>query len=138
MDFTPSSPCPEDDTRTNGFSDLGSSLPSRLVVRLEAHTLGHILSYLEACFSRRNKSVTFCFPSRPFSCHFYSSQKEKSCVPVSYYILIPSKFEYVVQYIHPGKLRKLNRLKKVSMYTQCRLIFLFCFLYNWKDEGLFC
>nr|XP_046270262.1 rab11 family-interacting protein 4A isoform X1 [Scatophagus argus]XP_046270263.1 rab11 family-interacting protein 4A isoform X1 [Scatophagus argus]XP_046270264.1 rab11 family-interacting protein 4A isoform X1 [Scatophagus argus]XP_046270266.1 rab11 family-interacting protein 4A isoform X1 [Scatophagus argus] len=28
VDFTPSSPCPEDDTRTNGFSDLGSSLPS--------------------------------------------------------------------------------------------------------------
>lgn len=31
VDFTPSSPCPEDETRTNGFSDLGSSLPSRLV-----------------------------------------------------------------------------------------------------------
>ncbi|KAL6103602.1 rab11fip4 [Pungitius sinensis] len=28
VDFTPSSPCPEDDTRTSGFSDLGSSLPS--------------------------------------------------------------------------------------------------------------
>uniref|UniRef100_A0A8D0D1T5 RAB11 family interacting protein 4 (class II) a n=1 Tax=Sander lucioperca TaxID=283035 RepID=A0A8D0D1T5_SANLU len=28
VDFTPSSPCPEDDSRTNGFSDLGSSLPS--------------------------------------------------------------------------------------------------------------
>ncbi|XP_075936147.1 rab11 family-interacting protein 4A isoform X1 [Anarhichas minor] len=28
VDFTPSSPCPEEDTRTNGFSDLGSSLPS--------------------------------------------------------------------------------------------------------------
>ncbi|XP_029014855.1 rab11 family-interacting protein 4A [Betta splendens] len=28
VEFTPSSPCPEDDTRTNGFSDLGSSLPS--------------------------------------------------------------------------------------------------------------
>uniref|UniRef100_A0A3Q2Q616 RAB11 family interacting protein 4 (class II) a n=1 Tax=Fundulus heteroclitus TaxID=8078 RepID=A0A3Q2Q616_FUNHE len=27
-DFSPSSPCPEDDSRTNGFSDLGSSLPS--------------------------------------------------------------------------------------------------------------
>lgn len=34
VDFTPSSPCPEDDTRTNGFSDLGSSLPSRSVVGL--------------------------------------------------------------------------------------------------------
>lgn len=29
VEFTPSSPCPEEDTRTNGFSDLGSSLPSR-------------------------------------------------------------------------------------------------------------
>ncbi|KAM9843861.1 rab11 family-interacting protein 4A [Aulostomus maculatus] len=28
VDYTPSSPCPEEDTRTNGFSDLGSSLPS--------------------------------------------------------------------------------------------------------------
>ncbi|XP_040918957.1 rab11 family-interacting protein 4A isoform X3 [Toxotes jaculatrix] len=28
VDFIPSSPCPEDDNRTNGFSDLGSSLPS--------------------------------------------------------------------------------------------------------------
>ncbi|XP_036408650.1 rab11 family-interacting protein 4A-like isoform X4 [Megalops cyprinoides] len=27
-DFTPSSPCPDDETRTNGFSDLGSSVPS--------------------------------------------------------------------------------------------------------------
>ncbi|XP_034395953.1 rab11 family-interacting protein 4A isoform X2 [Cyclopterus lumpus] len=31
VDFTPSSPCPEEDTRTNGFSDLGSSLPSSAV-----------------------------------------------------------------------------------------------------------
>ncbi|XP_017294340.1 rab11 family-interacting protein 4A [Kryptolebias marmoratus] len=28
VDFTPSSPCPEEESRTNGFSDLGSSLPS--------------------------------------------------------------------------------------------------------------
>ncbi len=28
-DFTPSSPCPDDETRTNGYSDLGSSVPSR-------------------------------------------------------------------------------------------------------------
>lgn len=28
VDFTPSSPCPEEDVRTNGFSDMGSSLPS--------------------------------------------------------------------------------------------------------------
>lgn len=32
VEFTPSSPCPEEDTRTNGFSDLGSSLPSRWIV----------------------------------------------------------------------------------------------------------
>lgn len=31
VDFTPSSPCPEEETRTNGFSELGSSLPSRSV-----------------------------------------------------------------------------------------------------------
>lgn len=35
VDF--SNPCPEDDTRTNGFSGLGSSsLPSRSVVTLES------------------------------------------------------------------------------------------------------
>ncbi|XP_038123490.1 rab11 family-interacting protein 4A [Cyprinodon tularosa] len=28
VDFSPSSPCPEEDSRTNGFSDLSSSLPS--------------------------------------------------------------------------------------------------------------
>lgn len=28
-DYTPSSPCPDDETRTNGYSDLGSSVPSR-------------------------------------------------------------------------------------------------------------
>ncbi|CAJ1053572.1 rab11 family-interacting protein 4B isoform X2 [Xyrichtys novacula] len=27
-DYTPSSPCPDDETRTNGYSDLGSSVPS--------------------------------------------------------------------------------------------------------------
>jgi len=35
VDFTPSSPCPEEDSRTNGFSDLGSSLPSRWAVDIE-------------------------------------------------------------------------------------------------------
>uniref|UniRef100_A0A8C2WJV7 RAB11 family interacting protein 4 (class II) b n=1 Tax=Cyclopterus lumpus TaxID=8103 RepID=A0A8C2WJV7_CYCLU len=29
-DYAPSSPCPDDETRTNGCSDLGSSVPSRL------------------------------------------------------------------------------------------------------------
>ncbi|XP_041076401.1 rab11 family-interacting protein 4-like isoform X5 [Polyodon spathula] len=28
VDYTPSSPCPDDETRTNGFSDLGSSVSS--------------------------------------------------------------------------------------------------------------
>ncbi|XP_018617493.1 rab11 family-interacting protein 4B isoform X2 [Scleropages formosus] len=28
VEFTPSSPCPDDETRTNGYSDLGSSVPS--------------------------------------------------------------------------------------------------------------
>uniref|UniRef100_A0A3P9J875 RAB11 family interacting protein 4 (class II) a n=1 Tax=Oryzias latipes TaxID=8090 RepID=A0A3P9J875_ORYLA len=35
VDFTPSSPCPEEDSHTNGFSDLGSSLPSRSVANRE-------------------------------------------------------------------------------------------------------
>lgn len=75
MDFTPSSPCPEDDTRTNGFSDLGSSLPSRLVARLEGHFL-FALSVLG---------------------HFDLSLKEKSYVrTIQCYILIIRKFEYVV------------------------------------------
>lgn len=28
-DYIPGSPCPDDETRTNGYSDLGSSVPSR-------------------------------------------------------------------------------------------------------------
>lgn len=32
MDFTPSSPCPDDETRTNAYSDLGSSVSSRLLL----------------------------------------------------------------------------------------------------------
>lgn len=28
-EYTPSSPSPDDETRTNGYSDLGSSVPSR-------------------------------------------------------------------------------------------------------------
>lgn len=43
VDYTPSSPCPDDDVRTNGFSDLGSSLPSRLVVhRGNSHSIQDI------------------------------------------------------------------------------------------------
>lgn len=29
VDFTPSSPCPDDESRTNAYSDLGSSVSSR-------------------------------------------------------------------------------------------------------------
>lgn len=32
VDFTPSSPCPDDETRTNAYSDLGSSVSSRLLL----------------------------------------------------------------------------------------------------------
>nr|XP_046191616.1 rab11 family-interacting protein 4A-like [Oncorhynchus gorbuscha] len=43
VDYTPSSPCPDDDARTNGFSDLGSSLPSRLVAhRGNSHSVQDI------------------------------------------------------------------------------------------------
>lgn len=85
MDFTPSSPCPEDDTRTNGFSDLGSSLPSRLVAGLEGHFL-FALSVLG---------------------HFDLSLKEKSYVrTIQCYILIIRKFEYVV---FPHWIEKIKR-----------------------------
>lgn len=32
VDFTPSSPCPDDESRTNAYSDLGSSVSSRLLI----------------------------------------------------------------------------------------------------------
>lgn len=32
VDFTPSSPCPDDESRTNAYSDLGSSVSSRLLL----------------------------------------------------------------------------------------------------------
>lgn len=49
VEFTPSSPCPEEDTRTNGFSDLGSSLPSRWAGNRK----------LSTCSSRRNQDNTW-------------------------------------------------------------------------------
>lgn len=32
VDYTPSSPCPDDESRTNAYSDLGSSVSSRLLI----------------------------------------------------------------------------------------------------------
>lgn len=58
VEFTPSSPCPEDDTRTNGFSDLGSSLPSRWVVHCINLNLEHNHNQnrkLSICSSRGNQ-----------------------------------------------------------------------------------
>lgn len=37
VDCTPSSPCPDDETRTNVYSDLGSSVSSRWPRGLEWH-----------------------------------------------------------------------------------------------------
>lgn len=46
VDFTPSSPCPEEDTRTSGFSDLGSSLPSRSVAEPTLGTLSCVFLFV--------------------------------------------------------------------------------------------
>lgn len=47
VDFTPSSPQPEEESRTNGFSDLGSSLPSRFVhlLKMQHKSLPQSLDY---------------------------------------------------------------------------------------------
>lgn len=37
VDCAPSSPCPDDETRTNVYSDLGSSVSSRWLLGLEWH-----------------------------------------------------------------------------------------------------
>lgn len=50
-DYTPSSPCPDDEARTNGYSDLGSSVPSRWERAKEKHCF--------SCWGTRNYKTTF-------------------------------------------------------------------------------
>lgn len=50
-DYTPSSPCPDDEARTNGYSDLGSSVPSRWERAKEKHFF--------SCWGTRNYKTMF-------------------------------------------------------------------------------
>ncbi|XP_028449170.1 rab11 family-interacting protein 4B isoform X4 [Perca flavescens] len=57
-DFTPSSPCPEDETRTNGYSDLGSSVPSsagQTPRKVRQHYTGELMDvYCSQCSKKVN------------------------------------------------------------------------------------
>ncbi|XP_078136918.1 rab11 family-interacting protein 4B isoform X4 [Sander vitreus] len=57
-DFTPSSPCPEDETRTNGYSDLGSSVPSsagQTPRKVHQHYTGELMDvYCSQCSKKVN------------------------------------------------------------------------------------
>ncbi|KAM6939742.1 rab11 family-interacting protein 4B isoform 2-T2 [Xenentodon cancila] len=57
-DYTPSSPCPEDETRTNGYSDLGSSVPSsagQTPRKVRHHFTGELMDvYCSQCSKRVN------------------------------------------------------------------------------------
>ncbi|XP_061588079.1 rab11 family-interacting protein 4B isoform X2 [Cololabis saira] len=57
-DYTPSSPCPEDETRTNGYSDLGSSVPSsagQTPRKVRHHYTGELMDvYCSQCSKKVN------------------------------------------------------------------------------------
>ncbi|XP_034059351.1 rab11 family-interacting protein 4B isoform X3 [Gymnodraco acuticeps] len=57
-DYTPSSPCPDDETRTNGYSDLGSSVPSsagQTPRKVRQHYTGEIMDvYCSQCSKKVN------------------------------------------------------------------------------------
>ncbi|KAA8594962.1 hypothetical protein FQN60_012097 [Etheostoma spectabile] len=57
-DFTPSSPCPEDETRTNGYSDLGSSVTSsagQTPRKVRQHYTGELMDvYCSQCSKKVN------------------------------------------------------------------------------------
>ncbi|XP_033938556.1 rab11 family-interacting protein 4B isoform X1 [Pseudochaenichthys georgianus] len=57
-DYTPSSPCPDDETRTNGYSDLGSSVPSsagQTPCKARQHYTGEIMDvYCSQCSKKVN------------------------------------------------------------------------------------
>lgn len=57
-DFTPSSPCPDDETRTNGYSDLGSSVPSsagQTPRKVRHHYTGELMDvYCSQCSKKVN------------------------------------------------------------------------------------
>ncbi|KAF3852254.1 hypothetical protein F7725_005609 [Dissostichus mawsoni] len=57
-DYTPSSPCPDDETRPNGYSDLGSSVPSsagQTPRKVRQHYTGEIMDvYCSQCSKKVN------------------------------------------------------------------------------------
>lgn len=57
-DYTPSSPCPDDDTRTNGYSDLGSSVSSsagQTPRKVRQHYTGELMDvYCSQCSKKVN------------------------------------------------------------------------------------
>ncbi|XP_023134269.1 rab11 family-interacting protein 4B isoform X3 [Amphiprion ocellaris] len=57
-DYTPSSPCPDDETRTNGYSDLGSSVPSsagQTPRKVRHHFTGELMDvYCSQCSKKVN------------------------------------------------------------------------------------
>ncbi|KAM7419051.1 hypothetical protein PAMA_016253 [Pampus argenteus] len=57
-DYTPSSPCPDDETRTNGYSDLGSSVPSsagQTPRKVRQHYTGELMDvYCSHCSKKVN------------------------------------------------------------------------------------
>ncbi|XP_029287667.1 rab11 family-interacting protein 4B isoform X2 [Cottoperca gobio] len=57
-DYTPSSPCPDDETRTNGYSDLGSSVPSsagQTPRKVRQHYTGELMDvYCSQCSKKVN------------------------------------------------------------------------------------
>ncbi|XP_028262980.1 rab11 family-interacting protein 4B isoform X2 [Parambassis ranga] len=57
-DYTPSSPCPDDETRTNGYSDLGSSVPSsagQTPHKVRHHYTGELMDvYCSQCSKKVN------------------------------------------------------------------------------------
>ncbi|XP_044044933.1 rab11 family-interacting protein 4B isoform X4 [Siniperca chuatsi] len=57
-DYTPSSPCPDDETRTNGYSDLGSSVPSsagQTPRKVRQHYTGELMDvYCSQCSRKVN------------------------------------------------------------------------------------
>ncbi|KAM9857406.1 rab11 family-interacting protein 4B isoform 2-T2 [Aulostomus maculatus] len=57
-DYVPSSPCPDEETRTNGYSDLGSSVPSsagQTPLKVRQHYTGELMDvYCSQCSKKVN------------------------------------------------------------------------------------
>ncbi|XP_051490566.1 rab11 family-interacting protein 4 isoform X2 [Apus apus] len=67
VDFTPSSPCPDDETRTNAYSDLGSSVSSSPNRKISSTAFGRQLFH-NSNFSSSNGSTEDLFRDSIDSC----------------------------------------------------------------------